>query len=279
MNDTSLVRSSLAHLDSVKQISGWLSFHDTFLLNLFQDIQERRELSGDILEIGSYMGKTAIILGDFLRKKENLYVCDVFDDINLEPENLSENISSYPNFTFASFKKNYLKHHQKLPELLRFDSMNLKMICPNLKLRIVHIDGSHNYDWSKNDIEFSRATLVDFGIIAVDDYRSPHTPGVALAVWENILSESLSPILMSANKIYLSKPMDCNYYLEECAQILKSSGIEYKIEILRKQRVLRLPHSLNLDRYEVGRSFVRNVAHHLVTSRNTFRKLRPEKRS
>ncbi|MGI5292048.1 hypothetical protein ACQEVF_53300 [Nonomuraea polychroma] len=54
----------------------------------------------------------------------------------------------------------------------------------------------------KGDVLAARTVLKDDGIVAFDDYRSEHTPGVALAVWEAVAGLGLAPICISTQKLY-----------------------------------------------------------------------------
>jgi hypothetical protein len=44
--------------------------------------------------------------------------------------------------------------------------------------------------------------LRDDGIVVFDDYRSVHTPGVSVAVWEAMLRDGLKPIALTRKKWY-----------------------------------------------------------------------------
>ncbi|MCZ7415006.1 hypothetical protein [Streptomyces sp. WMMC897] len=44
--------------------------------------------------------------------------------------------------------------------------------------------------------------LAAHGIVALDDYRSEHCPGVAAATWEAVLNGGLDPVCVSGNKFY-----------------------------------------------------------------------------
>jgi hypothetical protein len=68
--------------------------------------------------------------------------------------------------------------------------------------RFAHIDASHLYEHVSKDIDNVRELLVPEGVVALDDYRSPHTPGVAAAVWEAVLTKGLRPIVVSESKFY-----------------------------------------------------------------------------
>ena len=40
------------------------------------------------------------------------------------------------------------------------------------------------------------------GVVALDDFRSEHTPGVSIAAWEAVLNRGLNPVCLSTQKLY-----------------------------------------------------------------------------
>ena len=68
--------------------------------------------------------------------------------------------------------------------------------------RFAHIDRSHLYEHVRADIEGAADLLLPNGIVALDDYRSEHTPGVAAATWEAVTAGGLKAICVSGTKFY-----------------------------------------------------------------------------
>lgn len=68
--------------------------------------------------------------------------------------------------------------------------------------RFVHIDASHMYEHVRTDAETAKTVLVNDGVAVFDDYRSRHTPGTALAVWEQVVTGGLRPICITESKFY-----------------------------------------------------------------------------
>lgn len=59
----------------LKDVPGWFPPLDQVLFTWFL---EKQQLAGDLLELGVYMGKSAILLGHHLRPGEAFTVCDLF---------------------------------------------------------------------------------------------------------------------------------------------------------------------------------------------------------
>ncbi|MFB9372190.1 class I SAM-dependent methyltransferase, partial [Kitasatospora albolonga] len=68
--------------------------------------------------------------------------------------------------------------------------------------RFVHVDASHLYEHVAGDIQVARAALAPDGLVVLDDYRSPHTPGVSAAVWEAVYVHGLKPVCLTPEKFY-----------------------------------------------------------------------------
>jgi SAM-dependent methyltransferase len=184
-------------------VEGWLYPTDAQLLSVVNDIQMSRDYGGDVLEIGAYKGKSAILLGFFPQPDETLIVCDLFDSgASVSEENGSENAAFYLDLRQEDFEKNYLRFHDRLPTVHARPSTELGDMVPAGSCRLVHIDGGHTYEATRADIETARRLLGPGGVVAVDDWSSAHIPGVAMALWEQYLTGSLTPLAFTKGKFY-----------------------------------------------------------------------------
>ncbi|EPH39655.1 hypothetical protein STRAU_7279 [Streptomyces aurantiacus JA 4570] len=172
------------------------------LFDWFLTRQESRGVRGDLLEIGVYMGKSAIFLGHHLRDGEDYTVCDLFEDEAPDGANKAESNKSYPTLTKQVFERNYLSFHDALPRVLRGPSSLVPDEVPPKSCRFVHVDASHLYEHVYGDIGAARDALLPEGVVVLDDFRSEHTPGVSIAAWEAVLNRGLRPICLSTQKLY-----------------------------------------------------------------------------
>ncbi|MFD8812242.1 class I SAM-dependent methyltransferase, partial [Streptomyces sp. NPDC059627] len=60
-------------------VPGWFPVLDQVLFDWFLNRQEASGTRGDLLEVGVYMGKSAIFTGRHLRPGESFTVCDLFE--------------------------------------------------------------------------------------------------------------------------------------------------------------------------------------------------------
>ena len=181
---------------------GWFYPPDQALMTWFLRWQDRHEPLGDLLELGAYVGKSAILIGSHLRSSERLTVCDLFDSPAPDADNVVEMSRSYSTLTRLTFESNYLAFHHELPVIIEGPT---SVICDHVapaSCRLVHIDASHLYQHVRTDIEASRVLLRPGGLVVCDDYRAAHTPGVAAAVWSAVTSGDLQPICLTPHKFY-----------------------------------------------------------------------------
>ncbi|MFE4701827.1 class I SAM-dependent methyltransferase [Streptomyces sp. NPDC056738] len=183
-------------------VPGWFPVLDQMLFEWFLDRQESSGVRGDLLEVGVYMGKSAIFLGRHLQDTERYTVCDLFEGSAPDDANRAESTKSYGALTRRAFEENYLSFHDALPRVLQGPSSVVPAEVAAGSCRFVHIDASHLYEHVYDDIGAAREALLPGGIVVLDDFRSEHTPGVSVAVWEAVLTRGLRPLCLSTQKLY-----------------------------------------------------------------------------
>lgn len=194
------------------KIPGWMHRIDLELFDRILAHQLDDDITGDVLEIGSYHGKSAIVLGYGLRDDELLTVCDLF---GAEVDGVStEGMEPYDGLTVDAFAKQYGRFHDDEPHIHVCASSQLAL---SIDFRFAHIDGGHAYRVVRDDIDLVRKTILRRGVVALDDYRSAHTPGVSAAVWEAAADGALYPFLLSDVKFYAATSRsDHRYWLDAC---------------------------------------------------------------
>jgi hypothetical protein len=185
-------------------IPGWFFPNDRLVFDWVLHRQQREDVRGDLLEMGAYLGKSTVMLGHFRRPEETLTVCDLFDSDAPDDANGAEMAMSYRStLTRESFESNYLAFHQELPEIIQAPTSVLAdgRIAAG-SCRFVHVDASHLYDHVAGDIQVAKDALSADGVLALDDFRAEHTPGVAAAVWGAVLNHGMRPVCLTTNKFY-----------------------------------------------------------------------------
>ncbi|WP_253797553.1 class I SAM-dependent methyltransferase [Kitasatospora paracochleata] len=185
-------------------VPGWFFPVDQAAFAWFLSRQTDAGTTGDLLELGAYLGRSAILLGDHLQPGESFTVCDLFDSEAPDSENSAEMAMSYrDSLTRRAFEANYLAFHPQLPTVIQAPTSVLADgRIRTGSCRFVHVDASHLYEHVAGDIQVARDALAKEGLVALDDYRSPHTPGVSAAVWEAVFDHGLKPVLLTPEKFY-----------------------------------------------------------------------------
>lgn len=191
-----------ARVKTYGDIAGWFRWLDRTLFDALL-AEQQNQPPGDLVELGAYLGKSAVVIGAHLRPGERFIVVDLFEDglTTTNPSN-RENSYSYRSLTRQSFEENYLSVHADLPTIVQnLSSTVTDHVAPGT-VRFVHIDASHYYENVALDTHNAERMLRPGGVVVLDDYRSEHTPGVAAAAWEAAASGRLIPFLLTPNKFY-----------------------------------------------------------------------------
>ncbi|MFG2098065.1 class I SAM-dependent methyltransferase [Streptomyces sp. NPDC048612] len=186
----------------LSEVKGWFFTADQLLFDWFLRHQQGRAEPGDLLELGAYMGKSAIFLGARRRAGERFTVCDLFDSPAGDASNSQEMRKSYATLTRRAFEANYLAFHEELPTIVQGLSSLVGDHVEEGSVRFAHIDASHLYAHVHGDIVAVRRLLTDHGVVVLDDYRAEHCPGVAAATWQAVTNEGLRPVCVTGTKFY-----------------------------------------------------------------------------
>lgn len=93
------------------------------------DAQHSVGVCGDLLEIGTFMGRSAVLLGYLVDEDEQLVVCDLFDGPATNEHSARENAATYVGLTEADFKNTYGRFHPTLPTIVTGPSAGLVDFC------------------------------------------------------------------------------------------------------------------------------------------------------
>ena len=188
-------------------IDGWFFWIDALLFASLLDAQ-RNPAPAVVVELGTYLGKSAVLIGDHLGPADRFVALDLFgrtdllDSDTCEVRNSAEVQRSYPTLTRAKFEANYLALHSELPTIVEGLSSSIVDHVEPGTVRFLHVDASHLYDPVSVDVHNARSLLRPGGVAVFDDWRSEHTPGVGAAVWEAVFTAGLIPIALTPYKFY-----------------------------------------------------------------------------
>lgn len=134
---------------TLADVPGWLTHTDKILFRWVLQHQQ----PGDLLELGTYLGKTAIHMGTYLRAGEQFTVCDLFDHARDEESLRPGARRAYATLTKERFERNYLAFHDNLPTIVRANTNEILSHVQAGSCRFIHIDASlgcpeHSGQWT-----------------------------------------------------------------------------------------------------------------------------------
>ena len=152
-------------------------------------------IDGIFCECGVYKGGTARMLSAIANKqRKDLHLFDTFAGMPEQSKALDFfKVGSFSDTSLSfvqsnlSSSKNIFFHQGKLPDTL--------VEINNKQISFAHIDVDQ-YQSTKNTLEMILQSLVKGGLIIVDDYGRPSTPGAKLAVDEVCIPKNLEPIAL-----------------------------------------------------------------------------------
>lgn len=201
---TMLLTGTEVYVAQLDSIAGWFSLVDVLMFN---DIL-RHQLEptyvgapGDLLEIGCFMGKSAILLG-YGQGENSLVVCDIFGDPDLHDCEACTDHPMYRAATADRFCANWDLYHPVRPEAFACDSQHLEPRIAQRSFRFIHVDACHNYRCVQSDITLAVSHAAPGCVVALDDYRATQLPGVGAAVWQAVCFGLLFPFAVSDAKLY-----------------------------------------------------------------------------
>jgi hypothetical protein len=182
-------------------VPGWFNLADRLVMDWILRYQRSVGLQGDLLEMGAYLGKSAIVIGGQIGPGERFVVCDLFGTDAQTPEN-ERTARFYRTLTREAFETNYLAFHEQLPEIIQAPSSVLRGLLAPAGFRFVHVDACHHYRHVREDLHTACELLAPGGMVVFDDIRTAHTPGVAAAVWPEVDAGRLQVVCLTPNKLY-----------------------------------------------------------------------------
>lgn len=224
--------------EALAHIPGWFYPQDVDLFRWFLSEQVRTGEGGDLLELGAYMGKSAVLIGDFVQSGETFTVVDLFGFEPHDDRNEHENLG-YLDLSQKEFERYYLGVHSTLPRVVRGATRDVLSEVPSRTHRFIHVDASHLYEHVRHDIHAAKQLLGRNGVVVFDDIRAAHTPGVAAAVWEEVTRESLNILVIGDSKLYATWS-DPSSWLSRLDTWLPRSGMPWEYQEIAGRPALRV---------------------------------------
>jgi predicted O-methyltransferase YrrM len=188
------------YLKRSRDVPGFVMPESVAVWDCLLAFQRDRQLSGPLLEIGVYYGKSAVMLAMYASEADELVLVDPSDFVD-SAEALVKPLK--PKGVVV------LKQKSSHPALW-------SLACTQARLfRWVHVDGDHKAESVWNDLELGNRLLADEGILCVDDFLNARYPQLIYTVCTFLEKHraELQMFLCGFNKAYLVRPNALFTYL------------------------------------------------------------------
>jgi hypothetical protein len=187
-------------------IHGMISFDEAKVLFYLGSLGGAK---GDVLEIGSWLGRSTTFLATGCKTSSNgiVHAVDTFKG-NPGKEHMYNSPLKESESIYGRFKNNITK--MGLKNYVKVYRMNSKTASKyiNKKFRLIFIDGCHEYGSVTEDIKLWKGRLKSGGYLALHDYVDMF-PGSMEAIKENLInSENFLLLFLTDTLIVFQKKGD-----------------------------------------------------------------------
>ena len=244
MNDNYPAQEYLTSMDAV---NGWCQAGAAVLIMAMHLHQQHTGITGHLLEIGVYQGKSGILLCNLTQdENERCLLVDSLDVSDMPEvygvgnlDVLQDNIAR-----FAAHIKG-----QVIVENMSSEYIMEKYSTWKGRVRIAHVDGEHTYTAALRDLQACADLCRADGCIILDDAFNPNQPGVNQALNEFVESSDYVVFAIGYNKAFLCHKSNYQSYSafddrDETRLVLDRYGIHVQE---RQQLFHRYPVKLCYD--------------------------------
>ena len=107
----------IAYTEQMDIVDGWFYEADVELFSSLLAVQKTGDIKGDLLEIGAYQGKSAILMGYSLRDDEEIVICDLFGGVMNHADISQVSRQDYSGLEQEQFLANWDRFHTRRPTL------------------------------------------------------------------------------------------------------------------------------------------------------------------
>jgi hypothetical protein len=199
------------------RIDGWM--YQTTGLAMMELLwhQEAAGLSGNIAEIGTYHGLSALALIAAARDNERMFAIDLFEQQHLNVDNSGRgDLSAFQRHLHYLFPRAHVS-------IIAKSSLELRGVETEYglsNLRFFSIDGGHTKAIMLNDLEIANASLAEHGVACVDDVFNTQWTGVVSGLFQFLDRKcDLVPFAFFPNKLFLCRAKFTDFYAGACRTV------------------------------------------------------------
>jgi len=183
---------------TMSSVDGWLELVDAELFRTVDHVQRQRGVRGDLVDVGVYRGRSAVLLGLLADRDEQVIACDLFEDAVPYPGRPA----LFGELRREQFERVWSQHVGRPVRVIQRLSTELASLVPAGSCRVVHVDANHGYSYVLDDLRIASTLVVPGGVVIADDWRRADSPGVGAAFWRLVHEGTLIPALLSESKAY-----------------------------------------------------------------------------
>jgi len=176
-----------------RRVRGYLGAEAVYLIAMCDEIQRTNGVTGSLFEIGTFYGRSLVVLAAAARPDERIGFCEIGSErVQAAKKMLLQTLGPGVADSVRSYE---LASRQ----LTRDD---LAPMC-----RLIHIDGSHESEDVLHDLQLCEAALDARGIVIMDDVFNESYPGVVdgLYRFQAAANGVLVPVIQGFGKTVLCR--------------------------------------------------------------------------
>src|SRR6516162_5307066 len=224
-------------------VEGWLGDRMWQIIDVIGTILDANGVCGNIAEFGVHHGLFLFLLNILRNDNEECFAIDVFDEQSLNVD--CSGLGSLA--VFLSHVETLMASQRQSFRIVQRDTMSFSTsevadLFGKNGVKFFSIDAGHTVQHTFNDLHLAQEVLVPGGVIALDDYMSPHWPGVTEGFYRFMYSRNrrLKPFLYFQNKLFLTTVSEHASYLQQFRTAIEAicgdevrSGRWKEVEIAR----------------------------------------------
>jgi hypothetical protein len=203
------------------EVKGWLDPSTAVYLASLEVHQRELGITGDIVEIGVFNGRSFLTFALDLPDGETAHAIDLFDEAS----------DGYGLGNRERFEKNLADHGVTANvTITHTDSTLLEasgFLEQGRRFRIVSIDGGHSAEVTASDLRLAEKTVLENGVVVLDDVINRFWLGVATGMFRYWAEGgTLVPAVYMPNKLLLAPDADGATRLREWMLTNFRGGLE-----------------------------------------------------
>ena len=199
-------------------VEGWLGDRMWQIVNVIGAILDANDVRGNIAEFGVHHGLFLFLLNALRHADEICFAIDVFDEQRLNVDGSGRGSLA----AFRSHVETLMAAQCHAFKIVQRDTTSFSIsaaveLFGEKGVKFFSIDAGHSVQHTFNDLCLAQEVLVPGGIVALDDYMSPHWPGVTEGFYRftGASNRRLRPFFYFQNKLFLTTVSEHGPYSQQ----------------------------------------------------------------